>query len=141
MEPNAPRTNYQDYKTPTGQLDWKALAAARIANGENCSQCNRIIVGERRGLRQLCGQCRNIAEPGELRHSSIFRCPSCRHTSTPERAELYELYDDGEHEITCDRCDHTFSVETHVSYTFTSPAVLPAAPTPEPEEDDAPTAT
>lgn len=68
-----------------------------------------------------CSDCRSIKENGDIQMDSSVRCPSCRHVMCV--SEL-EIWDEGDHDVSCDDCGHDFEVNTSVSYTFSSPKML-----------------
>lgn len=47
-------------------------------------------------------------------------CPHCGHECNVSDNEWWELYEEGEHEVTCPSCDQDFTVSTHVSYSFST---------------------
>jgi DNA-directed RNA polymerase subunit RPC12/RpoP len=121
---------FETYRDEDGKIDWKALDAAREQNGERCTECGSGVLFPT-GSPSKCGDCDEFStDDGEVTHSSRVRCPSCNY-SIDLRDDFYELYEEGEHEIYCLRCDYEFTVSTMVSYTFTSP------PRVEKEEPDA----
>lgn len=65
--------------------------------------------------------------PGEHLSSNHMRCPACGWRDDPSSADLCELYSEGVHDVDCQRCNHSFVVETAVSYTFISPPALEVA--------------
>jgi hypothetical protein len=75
-------------------------------------------------------------KPEELCHSDLVRCPKCCQTFNPGESDCHELYGDGEHEICCEECNHTFEISTHVSYTFVSPPLSGARPASPPIKED-----
>jgi hypothetical protein len=48
------------------------------------------------------------------------KCPHCGIEISIEENELYWLYQDGTHEITCPCCGEQFTVEVAVSFTFST---------------------
>lgn len=44
-----------------------------------------------------------------------IECPACNHRWLPAGDDCY-LYEEGTHEVACDRCDHEFHVTTRVTY-------------------------
>lgn len=89
-----------DFKTGD-TIDFRAYHKARVANGEVCAHCCGYIIAPGGGHERLCYECRDIAKPGELWHSSLVRCPKCGHTWNPGDCEDYKCYSDGEHKLSC----------------------------------------
>jgi hypothetical protein len=121
-----------DFKLPDipGQkpssYDWKAYRAAQVANGEYCSQCGnwRALEGAT-GFPSRCGPCERADKVDqETDHPKMVRRPDCRHLFDPIGEDNYSFYRDGAHAVTCPQCEAHFSFETHVTYSFTSPAML-----------------
>jgi len=71
----------------------------------------------------LCSDCVQMKrERGEVTHDHALRCPKCGHVWAPDCDE--PVWDDGESEVYCPDCDHLFRVETSITFTFRSPALL-----------------
>lgn len=114
----------KDHEDEKGNLNWETYRAAQKQEGEVCMTCGAyLVIGK--GHPQNCLQCSDAEKPDELRHDKFLRCPLCGETWNPSDAEDYEVYEDGEHDVTCQHCDFEFRVQTHVSWTFTSPARVP----------------
>lgn len=47
-------------------------------------------------------------------------CPHCDAEIDVSGCELYQLYDSGEHEITCPECEKTFLVVTEIQHLFST---------------------
>lgn len=105
-----------------GRIDWERYRKAQMAAGERCERCGKLIVFGRIPY-DLCDECRHIQEPGQLRHSSQIRCPVCRHHWSVGDHEDADLFQDGDHGVSCEACGVEFEVSTRVSFTFTSPAL------------------
>lgn len=127
--------SFADHKGTDGKIDWNAYNAASevarkadVDDGVYCYKCGMYIIFGRGSGRQLCQQCRGLYESCEVTHDKLIRCPACSDTIRPSD-DHYDLYGDGEHQITCDECSHSFEVSTRVSYSFTSPALITAAAT------------
>jgi uncharacterized Zn-finger protein len=56
----------------------------------------------------------------ELFRNKDPKCPHCGYVCRIADHEWWELYDDGDHEVTCPSCDREFTVETCVSYSFST---------------------
>lgn len=83
-----------------------------------------------RGYRDQCGACQSLDEDkGEVWHDDKVRCPKCRHLMGVHGSELYDLYEEGTHDTSCQSCGHDFEVTTRVSHSFMSPELIE-----EPEE-------
>ena len=108
--------------TVDGVLNEKAFKQARIDIGEECCECGSYIVFPV-GYKSACSECRDLLKDEELMHSSRIRCPKCRRSWIPAEAEQYKVYEDGEHEVSCD-CGYNFTVSTYIEYTFTSPEII-----------------
>jgi uncharacterized C2H2 Zn-finger protein len=100
-----------------GKTDWAAYRAAERAAGNICTICGAYIVFGR-GAPDTCHECKQLGNMGApVDHSRLLRCPSCTHAWKPA-----EVYADGEHDVSCPSCQYLFTIETHVEYSFTSPA-------------------
>lgn len=129
-----PWIRFDAYKTADGQIDWPAVRAARLANGEICTRCGTCIVWPS-GHRSECSACQKLNLTEELNHDRLVRCPHCGNSFDPSETDYYELYGDGEHTVNCFDCGKDFTVETSVSYTFTSPP-LKTSDNQDEEEDE-----
>lgn len=135
---------YADFQDADGKIDWKAYNAAsaeerkrEVDSGRYCYSCGSYLIFGNRGYRQLCGQCESLRrDPGEVDHNKQIRCPGCNRIITVSGGEAYHLYKEGGHSVTCEQCEAEFTVETRISYTFTSPAVLPKEDDPEGDDTD-----
>jgi hypothetical protein len=114
-----------DYKKENGNIDWPRYRAAQVREGEICSTCaSHIITLYSRSPGPMeCFSCKNLTScKEEVTHDSLLRCPACGAT-TPGN----DWWKSGiEHEfdltkICCPDCEHKYEVETHVSYSYTSP--------------------
>lgn len=119
-------TRIDDHKKADSEIDWASYQKAQVANGEICIQCKgHILFGC--GHPRKCSACENMSErSGEVCHKNMVRCPHCGTISNPSDHEMYELYEEGEHDVSCPQCDESFEVSTAVSYTFTSPERITA---------------
>lgn len=50
------------------------------------------------------------------------RCPHCGNNVRIEKNDLYRLYEEGEHQVECPKCDLPFVVSTRVRYSFSTDA-------------------
>lgn len=114
-----------DYKKD-GSWDWAAYRKAQVANGEKCYRCGGYIMTlGLRGHRVLCYDCREMdSRKDDVRHENLIRCPKCRHQWPAVGDDDYENYSEGSHAVTCPECEYEFSIETNVSYSFTSPELI-----------------
>jgi hypothetical protein len=114
-----------DYKKEDGSIDFSSYRKAQVDAGEKCYECGEHVTLFAKGYRERCDSCKALDSNADaVSHKSFIRCPSCRQsweTSTFDD----DLYDDGEHEVDCPECNHSFTVTTFVSYSFGSPALLP----------------
>jgi hypothetical protein len=126
--------DFEKCKLPDGTFDNKKYhelqlveLTERKAKGEICQLpgCNHFIIYAK-GYPQTCSECRSLDNPDELNHSSNIRCPKCGYNWSVWEGEDSELFAEGEHEVTCHKCDHEFEVVTSVSYDFQSPERIQA---------------
>jgi len=129
-----------DFKTADG-IDWAAyqVATARaerenVDSGDRCSRCGVLLL-QGPGHPRECVQCRALRRPEELTHDRFVRCPECGHFEAAHAAasDRNGLLEPGDHTVVCGNCGDSYPVNTIVSYSFTSPALSPAAPPPEEE--------
>lgn len=135
--------SYSEFKGPDGKIDWAAHRLAYeearkldVDDGVLCETCGTYLIFAK-GHRQQCGQCKQLGDPGELIHDRFVRCPACGVTVGPSDANSsgrHGLFEDGDHTVFCNACDHEFMVNTQVSYAFTSPARLDRANERKPHE-------
>jgi DNA-directed RNA polymerase subunit RPC12/RpoP len=130
-------TRMDDHEDAEGNLDWASYRAAQVANGEKCRKCGDHIMSfgaDSFGPRS-CSSCQQMGGTEEAIHPSLVRCPKCGETWNPVEGENFELFSDGEHDVSCHECGHDFIVSTRVSFSFTSPERLPEEDEYEDEED------
>lgn len=48
------------------------------------------------------------------------KCPHCGHVCKISDNEWWRLYEEGEHEVECPDCGGAFTVQTRVSYSFST---------------------
>lgn len=115
-----------DY-TVDGKTDWKAYDKARKESGEVCYKCGSYIVFSKRYM-TLCDPCfklRSYSNQGEVTYNTKgIRCPKCRHVMDDPYEIGADIYQEGQHDIMCNSCDHEFEIETHVEFSWTSPAMI-----------------
>lgn len=117
--------SFDKFRKPDGNIDWAAYHASEVANGDICSKCGHFILFGGKGHPVECGSCREMeTHHGEIRHEKYVRCPYCRHTFNPYDCEMFELLEEDCHDVSCPLCDKTFSVTTHITYSFRSPALV-----------------
>ena len=117
--------NFEDYKKPNGDYDWKAYHDAQVEAGENCSRCRQYILStDSIGRRMECRQCEEARKPNQLRHDKFARCPACSHLFSPS----FDLAEIGDY-VTgcCPECDEQFSIRVQVEFHYTSPALKAVA--------------
>jgi hypothetical protein len=118
-----------DFRLPNGNTDWTAYRQAEVNDGERCYQCySYIIYGKSTGSKGLCASCQALSNTcGEVNHDSYIRCPSCGNTEDItqwDNDSAQEKYEEGSHVVSCSECEYEYEIETHVSYSYTSPALL-----------------
>lgn len=122
--------NFKDF-TVNGTTDWKAYKDAQKSVGEICHQCERYITLNRNSKEKtLCSLCKSMSKsPESVQHDKFIRCPKCNEVFEPIAFIDFDIYEEGEHDLDCPKCKHFFIIETTVTYTFESPALVD-------EEDD-----
>jgi DNA-directed RNA polymerase subunit RPC12/RpoP len=111
-----------DWRGEDGRVDWAGMSAAEVARGERCTRCRAPIFFSKSRGPTKCLDCKSLDTTEEVQHGTLIRCPACGETDRVEDFEDGDLYEEGEHEVTCHACDHDYTVSTMVQYTFTSPA-------------------
>lgn len=48
------------------------------------------------------------------------KCPFCDHEIDISANEMYELYEEGEHEIDCPGCEKKIVIQCEIEYTFST---------------------
>ena len=129
--------DFSDFKDAKGNTDWAAYRAACIAAGELCMRCETAQYSRGSGSPRLCLDCQSLdTDSDEVTHDDYVRCPRCHHQHRVSDGDNYDLYEDGEHDFTCQSCDLDFEVSTSVSYTFRSPALITADADGDDDDDD-----
>lgn len=122
----------EQFTRADGSIDWKAWDANRVANGVLCYRCERTASFlTTPGHRKLCAACEQMDGPDEAESDDFIRCPKCGHQENISHWDGDygdEKYTEGEHEVRCSECDHGYTIETHISYSYTSPARLREMP-------------
>ena len=73
----------------------------------------------------MCFECSELdRDKDKVSHSNLIRCPKCKHQENVSEGDQYDLFGDGEHDVTCGECGHEYEISTWVSYTFKSPPLL-----------------
>lgn len=49
-------------------------------------------------------------------NNSFAKCPHCGHDNDVQECELYELYEEGNHDVRCEKCELDFVVNTEIEY-------------------------
>ncbi len=148
--PEMPSIN--DYKTGgPGEIDWarynaanEAYYQAQVDRGEKCRRCREYMPfsvfggpnGNSPGYQRACPSCTALAcDKAEVSSDRYARCPKCRHSWDPFNNGFAP--NEGENELSCPECEHDFTLDVGVTYTFRSPALIPEPePEPEPEEEE-----
>lgn len=127
--------SFKDYEDEKGRINWDAYHKAQVDDGERCEQCGEyLILGK--GYRRTCNACNELtSKSAEVDHKKFLRCPKCGHLENVHD-DHYGLFEDGEHEVFCNSCDHKYTITTHVSFEFTSPPRIPEEPEEEEVEED-----
>lgn len=115
--------SFHDYKDAEGNIDWQSYDAAQIASGEKCRKCGKLIYPGK-GYESSCYDCDSLYSGRSSTHDQFIRCPKCGESWNPCDHEDYSVYEEGEHEVWCHHCEHTFKVSTTVSYNFDSGSML-----------------
>lgn len=133
-ETKARQPKLEEYKRVDGTYNWDALHAAeaaykrqRVADGTLCSRCGRyanLLSSDVPGYERLCYDCKNLRDDAdEVSSDNDVRCPECGHIQEAVAdCDDSDRYAEGEHSVTCSECEHEYTIETQVSYSFTSPA-------------------
>ena len=109
-----------DYRKANGNIDWAAYREAQRKAGEICRVCSKLLLYKT----GLCNDCKEMgASRSAVDHDNRLRCPKCRDVFEPS-SDDYHLYQEGEQDVTCPNCEHTFTVKVSVSYSYESPALL-----------------
>ena len=124
-------TSIDDHQNEDGTTNWAALRKAEENNGQRCITCGtfmtNIALFSDKDLKYAreCVSCEQLVKnDGEVDHDERVRCPKCRHIMVVHDMEDYETYREDEHSVSCDECDHDFEIQTYVTYSFSSPAML-----------------
>lgn len=117
--------SFKDF-TVNGITNWKAYKEAQKAIGDVCYQCERYITLNRNaGKKTLCNSCREAhGSTDSIQHNKLIRCPKCNELFEPVVFRDFDIYEEGEHDLDCPKCKYFFIVETTVTYTFESPAMM-----------------
>lgn len=120
-------------RKPDGSIDWEQNRKDEVAKGDRCKNpvCDAYIInlglfGNKVTHAQECGDCRTMNDDKkEVTHDNLLRCPKCGNKSAASEEWEAGIYDENEKaNIYCVECDHEFEVETHCSYSFTSPPMI-----------------
>jgi hypothetical protein len=128
-------TDMEDHQTEDDTLDFTAYHKAQVAAGERCTLCGTVL-HPGRGCPTKCFDCKSLDTSGTVSHVTFVRCPACKGRMDMHN-DMYEYWDDGDHEISCHHCDHEFEITTDVSRTFESPP-LEEGQTEDAQSEDAP---
>lgn len=86
-----------------------------------CETCGQKKLKGYSGRGPVCYDCSRLRSGKGLDHSHMVRCPKCHHVEDAVGDDNYGLYEEGEHGFECSACEHSYTVYTHVSYSFESP--------------------
>jgi len=95
-------------------------------NWFKCTTCRQQrFKGILQGQGPVCDYCKRFKRERWAYHPSHVRCPKCEHVeeAIPD-CDYADLYEDGEHEFTCNECNYVYTIETHVKIEFESPPLL-----------------
>ncbi|MBK8200696.1 MAG: hypothetical protein IPK75_20355 [Acidobacteria bacterium] len=117
--------SHKDFTDTSGQTDWTAYNLARQLAGEICTRCKHPRT-DQSGVAGLCFACTTMDRftDGLVLHPRRVRCHHCGHQNTPDRFDDPGVYTAGVHKLTCADCGRETPYETHVHYSFESPALL-----------------
>jgi hypothetical protein len=118
-----PYVKASDYTNAEGKVDWDAVKRAQVRNGENCSKCGGLATIFPRGYPDKCHECKQLDSEEEVVHSDSIRCPHCRNVRRVD-SEFFELFTEGEHLVSCYNCEKDFTIQTYISWSFTSPPIV-----------------
>jgi len=108
-----------------GEMCWDLYTQAKIDAGEICYQCNRhLTFNKNKGARTLCSSCKALQDSkNSISHDTYIRCPKCTTSYLPDAFKEYSIFEEGEHDVDCPKCNYFFIIETKISYSFESPAL------------------
>ena len=91
-----------------------------------CKKCNGYIINfSNKPDGDYCGDCVELlTKDDQVKYNKYVRCPKCRNIFDPGNSEMPSLFEEGDHEIYCDKCDHEYVVSTYIEFSFTSPAMI-----------------
>jgi len=110
-------------------INYAAFRKAEIDAGRWCEVCSVSLTHEAAtevSGRRRCYDCRELDQSKDaVDHPSMIRCPACQATFDPvPDGDYADRYAEGDHEVDCPDCDHSFWITTAVSYSFASPPLL-----------------
>jgi len=119
------------YRGADGNVNWEALRKAEVAEGSLCRSCGANLFPHR-GYPSDCLSCQQMFNRScDVWHDKLLRCPKCRHTWPAwyewHHGENYTILEDDDgagHPIVCEECDYEFKIETLVTRSFKSPALV-----------------
>ena len=130
--------------TTDGVVDWTSYNKAcrdrdqeEKDQGNRCYKCGTFTLFGK-GYPQTCSECEALHYRKDEVYSNPrgIRCPKCGHVMNDPYEIGADIYQEGLHDIICNLCDHEFEVETHVEYSWTSPARFEEEDEEEPEETE-----
>jgi transposase-like protein len=69
---------------------------------------------------ELLKALRESDDPTAFWHNEQPKCPHCGETFDVSENECWRLYEEGEHDIECNSCGLEFTVQTHVSFSYST---------------------
>ena len=118
-----------DYDKEDGTTDWVAYNKAQVNAGEKCMTCGTLMMvlslfgNTPKNYARECGNCKALKEDKDpVSHSDRVRCPKCKYVREVDWED--GIHEDGEHGLTCEECDTDFTIQTTISFSFESPALI-----------------
>lgn len=107
-----------------GKIDWIAYRKAQIDAGEICKICSGLILSIRNSTGpRNCNECvKLLTDKGEVTHRNFVRCPKCHNLMNIN--DWYSIWEEDDHNVSCDECGHEFTIQTYVERTFESPEII-----------------
>lgn len=112
-------TKMDQFRNEDGSTNWPEYLKAQLKNGEVCTKC-RTVLYPPTGSERMCSSCADLySDTGEVSHDDYIRCPSCGGIETVDFES--GVYDPGENKAYCPECGYEYTVQTEITFTFTSP--------------------
>ena len=92
----------------------------------DCNRCGRgMIHWPNDPVPTICDDCQKFDLWGgedSKPHPKLVQCPDCKtFINIMADCDLYHLFEDGDHQVYCEKCDRDFWITTEVRYVFWSP--------------------